>query len=44
MKFSRLRQLMLVSAIGLVMATLFSGCQLVTIDYVFVATSESQIG
>ena len=44
MKFSKLRQLMLVSAIGLVIATVFSGCQLVTIDYVFVATSESKIG
>ena len=44
MKFSKLRQLMLVSAIGLVVATLFSGCQLVTIDYLFVATSASQIG
>ena len=44
MKFNKLRQLMLVSAIGLVVATLFSGCQLVTIDYVFVATSEIKIG
>jgi len=44
MKFSKLRQLMLVSAIGLVVATLFSGCQLVTIDYAFVATSASKIG
>ena len=43
MKFSKLRQLMLVSAIGLVVATLFSGCQLVTIDYLFVATSASTI-
>jgi len=43
MKFSKLRQLMLVSAIGLVVATLFSGCQLVTIDYLFVATSASAI-
>ena len=43
MKFSKLRQLMLVSAIGLVAATLFAGCQLVTIDYVFVATSASTI-
>ena len=33
MKFSKLRQLLLVSAIGLVVATIFSGCQLVTIDY-----------
>lgn len=43
MKFSKLRQLMLVSATGLVVATLFSGCQLVTIDYLFVATSASTI-
>lgn len=43
MKFSNLRQLMLVSAIGLVVAVLFSGCQLVTIDYLFVATSASTI-
>jgi len=44
MKFSKLRQLMLVSAIGLVVATLFSGCSLVTIDYLFVSTSASKIG
>jgi 6-phosphogluconolactonase (cycloisomerase 2 family) len=44
MKFSKLRQLVLVSAIGLVVATLFSGCSLVTIDYLFVTTSASQIG
>ena len=43
MKFSKLRQLLLVSAIGLGVATLFSGCQLVTIDYLFVATSASTI-
>ena len=43
MKFSKLRQLVLVSAIGLVAATLISGCQLVTIDYLFVATSSSTI-
>ena len=43
MKFSKLRQLLLVSAIGLVVATLFSGCQLVTIDYLFVATGGSTI-
>lgn len=43
MKFSKLRQLFLVSAIGLGVATLFSGCQLVTIDYLFVATSASTI-
>ncbi len=39
MKFSKLRQLFLVSTIGLVVATLFTGCQLVSIDYVYVATS-----
>jgi 6-phosphogluconolactonase len=44
MKFSNLRQLLLVSAIGLVVATIFSGCQLVTVDYVFVATAGSKIG
>ncbi|HEY2467964.1 MAG TPA: beta-propeller fold lactonase family protein [Terracidiphilus sp.] len=43
MKFSKERQLLLVSAIGLVVATLFSGCQLVTIDYLFVATGGSTI-
>ena len=44
MKFSKLRQLVAVSALGLVVATLFSGCQLVTIDYLFVATSASTVG
>jgi 6-phosphogluconolactonase (cycloisomerase 2 family) len=39
MKFSKLSQLFLVSSIGLLVATLFSACQLVTIDYVFLATS-----
>ncbi|MGA2572048.1 MAG: beta-propeller fold lactonase family protein [Terracidiphilus sp.] len=39
MKFSKLSQLFLVSAIGLVLATLLTACQLVTIDYVFVACS-----
>lgn len=43
MKFRNLRQLGLVSAIGLGAATLFSGCQLVTIDYLFVATSASTV-
>ena len=43
MKFSKLRQLLLVSAIGLVVATILSGCQLVTIDYLFAATSASTI-
>ena len=44
MKFSKMRQLLLVSAIGLGVATLFSGCQLVTIDYLFVTTQGSKIG
>src|SRR3954467_7534202 len=43
MKFRNLRQLAVVSAIGLGVATLFSGCQLVTIDYLFVATSASTV-
>jgi 6-phosphogluconolactonase (cycloisomerase 2 family) len=40
MKFSKLSQLFLVSAIGLILATLLTACQLVTIDFVFVACSE----
>jgi 6-phosphogluconolactonase (cycloisomerase 2 family) len=39
MKFSKLSQLALVSAIGLLVATLLTACQLVTVDYVFVAAS-----
>lgn len=39
MKLSKLSQLFLVSAIGLVLATLLTACQLVTIDYVFVTCS-----
>jgi 6-phosphogluconolactonase len=39
MKFSKTSQLALVSAIGLAAASLLAGCQLVTIDYVFVASS-----
>jgi 6-phosphogluconolactonase len=39
MKFSKLSQLFLVSTIGLLVATLLTACQLVTIDYVFVADS-----
>ena len=39
MKFSKLSQLVLVSAIGLILATFLTACQLVTIDYVFVACS-----
>jgi 6-phosphogluconolactonase len=43
MKFSKLRQLFVVSAVGLVVAALISGCNLVTIDYLFLATSASNI-
>lgn len=39
MKFRKTSQLLLVSAIGLAAASLLAGCQLVTIDYVFVACS-----
>jgi 6-phosphogluconolactonase len=39
MKFSQLSQLFLVSAIGLILASFLTACQLVTIDYVFVACS-----
>jgi 6-phosphogluconolactonase (cycloisomerase 2 family) len=40
MKFSKLSQLILVSSIGLLVATLFSACAITTIDYVFVASSS----
>jgi 6-phosphogluconolactonase len=39
MKFSKLSQLFLVSSIGLLVATLLTACQLVTVDYVFVTNS-----
>jgi 6-phosphogluconolactonase (cycloisomerase 2 family) len=39
MKFSKLSQLVLVSTIGLLVASCLTACQLVTIDYVFVAAS-----
>ncbi len=39
MKFNKLSQLFLVSTIGLLVAVFLAGCQLVTIDYVFVASS-----
>jgi 6-phosphogluconolactonase (cycloisomerase 2 family) len=39
MKFSKLSQLFLVSAIGLILASFLTACNLVTIDYVFVASS-----
>ena len=49
MKFSKMSQLFLVSSLGLVVATLLTACQLVTIDYLFLASagvgtgSEGQI-
>jgi len=39
MKFNKLSQLILVSFIGLVVASLLTACQLVTIDYIYVACS-----
>ncbi len=39
MKLSKSSQLVLVSAIALVLATFFTACNLVTIDYIFVASS-----
>jgi len=39
MKFSKLSQLFLVSAFGLILATFLTACNLVTVDYVFVAAS-----
>jgi len=41
MKFSKLSQLFLVSAIGLILATYLTACNIVTVDYVFVAASAS---
>jgi 6-phosphogluconolactonase (cycloisomerase 2 family) len=43
MKFSKLSQLFLVSMIGLAVATLLTACQIVTIDYVFVASSSGSV-
>jgi len=40
MKFSKRSQLFLVSTLGLVAAALLSSCEIVTIDYVFVASSS----
>src|SRR5271157_513396 len=40
MKFSKLSQLFLVSTIGLLVATLLTSCEITTIDYVFVASSQ----
>jgi 6-phosphogluconolactonase (cycloisomerase 2 family) len=39
MKFNKLSQLFLVSALGLAVATLLTSCDIVTIDYIFVADS-----
>jgi 6-phosphogluconolactonase (cycloisomerase 2 family) len=48
MKFSKLSQLFLVSTLGLLVAVLLTACQIITIDYVFVAdstgTSSSSTG
>jgi 6-phosphogluconolactonase (cycloisomerase 2 family) len=44
MKFSKLSQLFLVSTVGLLVATLLTACQLVTIDYLFVASSTGSSG
>ncbi len=41
MKLSKLSQLVLVAAIGLIAASLLSACLIVTIDYVYVACSAS---
>jgi 6-phosphogluconolactonase (cycloisomerase 2 family) len=40
MKFSKLSQLFLVSGTGLLVATLFTACQLVTVDYVYVSSAS----
>jgi 6-phosphogluconolactonase len=40
MKFSKMSQLALVSALGLVSASALSGCAIVTVDYLFVADSS----
>jgi 6-phosphogluconolactonase (cycloisomerase 2 family) len=40
MKFNKLSQLVLVSTIGLLVATFLTACQLVTIDYVFLASAN----
>jgi 6-phosphogluconolactonase len=39
MKFSKLSQIVLVSTIGLAAASLLTSCEIVTIDYLFVASS-----
>ena len=40
MKFNKMSQLFLVSTVGLLVAVFLAGCQLVTIDYVFVGSSS----
>lgn len=44
MKLNRLSQLFLVSGVGLGLAALLTGCQLVTIDYLYVAGTSSASG
>ena len=39
MKFSKLSQLFLVSSLGLFVATLLTACDIVTVDFVYVASS-----
>ena len=41
MKFSKLSQLFLVSSIGLLVATFLTACQIVTVDYVFLAYNSN---
>jgi len=40
MKFSKLSRLILVSSIGLLVASLFTACEIQTIDYIYVASSS----
>jgi 6-phosphogluconolactonase len=44
MKLSKLSQLLLVSTIGLILATYLSACNIVTIDYVYVTASGGSSG
>ncbi|MGA8043305.1 MAG: beta-propeller fold lactonase family protein [Terracidiphilus sp.] len=44
MKFSKVSQLFLVSSLGLIVATLLTACQLVTIDYLYLASAGSGTG
>ncbi len=41
MKFNKLSQLLLVSAVGLLVAGLMTACQTLTVDFVFVASSKA---